>query len=195
MKAIRRYSMDVRADGVEATRQRILDVARQLFMSDWYDDVTLNAIAAGAGVSHQTVLNHFGSKEGVFAAMSTQIEAEYMELRDTVAPGNTAEAVAVLLDGYEREGLANVRAVYQEDRVPPLKGVLDRGRGFHRAWVERVFAHALPASGPARRQKVAAFIGATEVLMWKSLRHDYGFSKRDTTAAITALITALEAQP
>ena len=66
---------------------------------------------------------------------------------------------------------------------------------WHREWVERTFAPSIPASGAARRQKIAAYLAATEVAAWKSLRHDYGFSKRDTAAAMTTLIKALEVQP
>ena len=76
-----------------------------------------------------------------------------------------------------------------------LKAALDDARRWHRQWVEQTFAHALPASGAARRQRIAAFLAATEVAVWKSLRHDYGFSKRDTAAAISTLVKSLEAQP
>ncbi len=187
--------MDARADAVEATRQRILDAARPLFFELWYDEVTLNGIAAAAGVSHQTVLNHFGSKDGVFGSLAEALRAETLERRDAVEPGDTASAVARLLAQYEEFGLANARAAAVEHKVPVVKEVLDDARRGHREWVERTFAPSLPPSGPARRRKVAAYLAATEVTAWKTLRHDYGFTEADTAAAITALVTALEAQP
>jgi AcrR family transcriptional regulator len=190
----RTYTMDARADAVEATRGRILAAARAMFFERWWDEVTLNGIASAAGVSHQTVLNHFGSKDAVLSAVAEQVHAEVVELREPARPGDTATAVAVLMAQYEASGLANVRAVYQEHRAPALKAALDAARDWHRAWVERVFDHALPPSGAARRQKLAAFLAATELTAWKSLRHDYGFSKRDTAAAITQLVEALEAR-
>jgi hypothetical protein len=61
--------------------------------------------------------------------------------------------------------------------------------------VEGVFGHCLAASGPARRQKIAALLAATEVMAWKSIRHDYGFSKADTSRAISALVQAAEEMP
>ena len=65
MKSTRSYTMNTRADAVADTRDRIIRSAIGLLLESWYDDVTLAAIAAAAGVSHQTVLNHFESKEGV----------------------------------------------------------------------------------------------------------------------------------
>ena len=187
--------MAARADGVEDTRRRVLAAARELFSSQWYDDVTLASIADGAGVSHQTVLNHFGSKEGVFAALAHEVEAEIAAVDARAEPGDTATAVRTLLDRYEAMGLANARMVVQEHRVQALHDVLERGRVLHRAWVERTFAHRLPPSGPRRRHKVAALLAATEVMAWKALRYDYGFSRADTRAAITMLIETLEGQP
>lgn len=187
--------MAARADAVEDTHRRVLAAARDLFSSQWYDDVTLASIADVAGVSHQTVLNHFGSKEGVFAALAQAVEAEIAALDARAEPGDTAAAVRTLLDRYEAMGLANARMVLQEHRVQALHDVLERARVLHRAWVERTFAGCLPPSGPARRQKVAALLAATEVMAWKALRYDYGFSKADTRAAICMLIETLEGQP
>lgn len=186
--------MEARAHAVEDTRRRVLAAARDLFSSQWYDDVTLTSIADVAGVSHQTVLNHFASKEGVFAALAEAVEVEISAVDARVEPGDIHEAVSALLDRYEAMGLANARMVLQEHRVEALHEVLQRARTLHRAWVERTFAHCLPASGPARRRKVAAFLAATEVMAWKAVRYDYGFSQADTRAAITMLIEMLEGQ-
>ena len=187
--------MVARADAVEDTRRRVLAAARDLFSNQWYDDVTLASIADAAGVSHQTVLNHFGSKEGVFAALARAVESEIAALDARAEPGDTAAAVRTLLDRYEAMGLANARMVLQEHRVDALHELLERARVLHRAWVERTFAHCLPPSGAARRRKIAALLAATEVMAWKAVRYDYGFSQADTRAAITMLIESLEGQP
>ena len=49
---------------------------RGLFLEHAFEDVTLAAIAAAAGVSHQTVLNHFSSKEGVVLAVAEELRAD-----------------------------------------------------------------------------------------------------------------------
>jgi AcrR family transcriptional regulator len=188
----RRYAMTDRADSVEATRQRIVRTSRALFQERWYDDVTLGQIAEAADVSHQTVLNHFRSKEGVFGAVLASVEAEVVAEYARDAAGDTGTAIRRLLDRYERMGLENARFVVQEHRSPALHETLERARAEHRAWVEQLFARCLASSGPERRRKVAALIAATEVMAWKAVRHDYGFSKADTVAAMTAVIKGIE---
>lgn len=186
--------MRARGDAMDGTRRRILEAARRLFLEHWFDDVTLALIAETAGVSHQTVLNHFRSKEGVFAALAEAVEAEVAEREDQRKPIASSAAVRMLLERYEEMGLANARFVVQEHRVPALHDLLERARTQHRAWVERTFAGSLQPSGPERRRKIAALLAATEVMAWKALRHDYGFSRSDTAAAITALVTCIEEQ-
>jgi AcrR family transcriptional regulator len=48
------------------SEERILAAAKELFLADHYDGVSLDRIAERAGVSRQTVYNRFGSKETVF---------------------------------------------------------------------------------------------------------------------------------
>ena len=57
-----------RTDNVADTRRRLLDAAIEQFTSNPYEDVTIAGIAAAAGVSHQTLLNHFESKEALAVA-------------------------------------------------------------------------------------------------------------------------------
>ncbi|MGY0055647.1 TetR/AcrR family transcriptional regulator [Streptomyces sp. LZ34] len=49
----------------EAKRQAIVKTARELFLREGFD-VSVDLIAAEAGVSKVTVYNHFGSKEALF---------------------------------------------------------------------------------------------------------------------------------
>jgi AcrR family transcriptional regulator len=188
----RRYHMTDRAENVEETRQRIIRASRSLFAQRWFDDVTLGQLAEAAGVSHQTVLNHFHSKEGVFGAVLALVEAEVVEEDDRAAVDDTSAAIRRLLRRYERMGLENARFVVQEHRSAVLHEVLERARAQHRGWVEQVFAHCLAPSGPQRRRKIAALIAATEVMAWKAVRHDYGFSRADTVAAMTATVKGIE---
>lgn len=51
------------------SRVAILKAARTLFLDRGYADVSMDDIAALAGVARQTVFNRFGSKEAVFRAM------------------------------------------------------------------------------------------------------------------------------
>ena len=55
--------------GREAKRDAILEAARKVFMEVGFGATSMDTIAAEAKVSKQTVYNHFGSKEELFAAM------------------------------------------------------------------------------------------------------------------------------
>lgn len=60
-----------------AKRAAILDAARKSFIQHGFDGVSMDQIAAGAGVSKLTVYSHFGDKENLFAAAV----ASYCELQ------------------------------------------------------------------------------------------------------------------
>lgn len=54
---------ELRENKKRETRQRISDVATQLFFRRGFDDVTLDEIAVAANVSKMTVFNYFARKE------------------------------------------------------------------------------------------------------------------------------------
>ncbi|HKS93194.1 MAG TPA: TetR/AcrR family transcriptional regulator [Gammaproteobacteria bacterium] len=60
--------MTVAADN-PGKRETILEAARKLFLEVGFGAASMDAIADAAKVSKQTVYNHFGSKEELFAAM------------------------------------------------------------------------------------------------------------------------------
>ena len=55
----------------EPTRRTILDAARQAFAARGYEQTTIRAVAAAAGIDPSMVIRYFGSKAGLFAAAST----------------------------------------------------------------------------------------------------------------------------
>ena len=65
----RSYHSHVREQQAQETRQRILDVARALFLSRGYTGTTVDAIAEATSLSPKTVNAIFGSKRGVFAEL------------------------------------------------------------------------------------------------------------------------------
>jgi AcrR family transcriptional regulator len=187
MKTERRpYRQTARAQAAAATRERILDVATEHFLQRYYDEVTLAAIAKEAGVSQQTVLNHFGSKEGLLEAAVERLDPERLRRAHADDP------VAGVVGDYEPGGDATIRMIALEERVPALAPFLARGRAGHRAWVERAFAEQLPPEGdPARDQAVALHVLATDIYTWKLLRRDMGLSREATEDAMRAMVAAL----
>ena len=67
-----------RATQVSSTRQRILDSAVALYSKKGIARTTLGEIAAGADVARATVLNHFGTGDGVVRAALDRIAASLL---------------------------------------------------------------------------------------------------------------------
>jgi AcrR family transcriptional regulator len=53
------------------TRRTILDAARRAFAGRGYEQTTIRAVAAAAGIDASMVMRYFGSKAGLFAAAAT----------------------------------------------------------------------------------------------------------------------------
>jgi AcrR family transcriptional regulator len=194
VKKNRAYQMEARADAVARTRESILRATYELWLEqDEWNDVSLERIAERAGVSKQTVIRQFGSKDKLgYATVDWQRPVE--EAGRVVEPGNVAGAVEVLIERYEKMGDANVRALALEQRIPAIRYLLEQGRESHRAWVERVFRPFLPKrKGAAYRRRVMAFYAATEVMIWKLLRRDFQLSRGDAQSVFLALVSGLVA--
>ena len=188
MKSARSYTMTSRADAVASTKERIATAALELLMDRRFDDVTLTDIAAAAGVSHQTVLNHFESKEGVAFAAADLVVASTNEARSGVAPGDTVGAMRRLVADYEQIGDANARWAMDVEHLGSLAPLIEQARHSHRAWLEAAFDPQLPADGKARRRVVNALHAATDVYTWKLLRRDLGITRAETERTMVHLV-------
>lgn len=182
MKTARTYSMELRGAAAQATHERILATAADLFLERWYDDVTLAAVAERAGVSTQTVINHFGGKEPL-AMAAYDVHAEgIVAKRYAPAAGDIGALIEALVEDYETTGDAVVRLLALEEKVPMLQSLLARGRASHREWVETMFGAP---------ELVAELVVATDVYTWKLLRRDQALSRDETVASILKIVQAL----
>ena len=196
MKGRRAYTMTARADAVVTTRDTIVRAAMQLFFDSAFEDVTLAEIARAAGVSHQTVLNHFSSKAGVAMAVADAVSAETRAIRDRAEPGDVIGAVRILVGEYERFGDANFRWAATAERFDVVSAALEVGRASHRAWLEMIFGVRLPSHPATRRRSLYALHAATDVYTWKLLRRDLGLSRTETERSIVQLVEGvLDPQP
>lgn len=183
--------MVVRADAVEGTRARILEAAYELWLAEPYDEVSLERVAARAGVTKQTLIRHFGSKDKL-AIATVDWQRPREEAARAAEPGNVSAAVTALLARYEQMGDANVRLLALEDRVPAIRYLLEQGRESHRQWIEKAFEPFLPARGGAAYDtRVMAFYAATEIMVWKLLRRDFSLSRKQTEAVLLELVSGL----
>lgn len=187
----RTYNLGARATAQEATRDRIVEVTKGFLMDRWYDEMTLRDIAAESGVSLQTVVNHFGSKDGVAAAAVESLSEDIIARRG-VEPGDIAAAVGAIVDDYELTGDMTIRALALAERIPVIASFMEIGAVNHREWVERFFAHRLPRSGAAREVRVTQYAALLDVYMWKLMRRDRGMTQDEAAAAMLELVEALD---
>ena len=89
---------DERRRRTEAT---ILEAARELFAADGFERTTIRAVAARAGVDPALVMQHFGSKEGLFAA-STRWSNEHQTILTATTDNLPSAAIADLLSHFEQ---------------------------------------------------------------------------------------------
>jgi AcrR family transcriptional regulator len=89
---------DERRRRSEAT---ILEAARELFAAEGFERTTIRAVAARAGIDPALVMQHFGSKEGLFAA-STRWRSEHQTILTATSDGLPAAAIADLIAHFEQ---------------------------------------------------------------------------------------------
>jgi AcrR family transcriptional regulator len=183
----RPYRMRARAKAAESTARAIIAAARVSFAERPYDEVSLPVIAERAGVTVQTVLRRFGSKEEVFVAAAQQRSSQIRADREAAPPGDVAHLVA----HYERWGDEQAYLLAQEARVAAIRTITDAGRRYHRNWVTRAYGPALAKLPPAtRRRKLAQLTAVTDLVTWRLLRRELNLGRDQTTAAIRELVDA-----
>lgn len=72
----RRYRLGERANKVQATRERILDVAIELYTELGISATTMREIAARADVAPGTLRNHFANRDALDRAMVERLTAD-----------------------------------------------------------------------------------------------------------------------
>jgi AcrR family transcriptional regulator len=189
------YRMGARAEAAEERRRRILDAVIGLHMERYYDQISLDDVAKRAGVTVQTVLRRFGSKDGLIEAASEAARERVISQRDEAPVGDIAGAVKNLVDHYEEWGESSLRLLAQEDRVPAFRKATDAGRTLHYEWVGRTFAPLLvERSGEARERLLAELVAVCDVYFWKVLRLDLGLGREQTELALREMVFALKGE-
>ena len=67
--------MRVTAQTKAATRERIIDAARQLFAANGFEASTTRDIADAAGIASGTLFNYFATKEDILASLAAEAVA------------------------------------------------------------------------------------------------------------------------
>ncbi|MBR9886025.1 MAG: CerR family C-terminal domain-containing protein, partial [Oceanospirillales bacterium] len=101
-----------RTDG-DATRALILEAAGQLFAERGYLDTTSKAICAKAGTNIAAVNYHFGSRDGLYLAVMSEVMCHLLNLEylTQVASSNAPpeEKLGLMIDGLV-QGLIDERS-------------------------------------------------------------------------------------
>src|SRR5262249_6898984 len=193
MKLRRRqaYRMSARAQDMAETRERIVRAMLKLGFEQAYEDITLASIAREAHVSHQTVLNHFDSKEGVTSAAAEIVSGETIAARNKAVPGDVTVAIHVLVGEYDQLGEPGVRWARRAYGLGAVARPRDAERGGHQQGLERRFGAALPPPAPPRTGAIHSLHAATDVYIWKLLRRDLRLTRDETEAIMVNLVNGV----
>lgn len=201
-KAQRPYKQVARAQAQERTRETLLQAASEEVERDGWRQASLETVAERAGVTKQTALRHFGSKQGLLDAVVHRTSGLLVKERIEAPVGDIAGAVANLTRHYERYGNimmrllpyrdAVVRVLGEEHRDSLARRTVDQGHQAHKDWVQRTFEPQLTKlSGQARERRLAQLVTVCDVYTWKVLRRDLTLSVTETEAALVELIERL----
>lgn len=185
-----------RSEAAERTHRAIIQAAFDLYGERDFDQVSLDDVAAQAGVAVRTVLRRFGSKEALLDAVAEAADREIEDRRQEVPSGDAAAAVRCAVTDYETYGDAIMRLLSQEDRAAAFGRIAERGRRLHHEWVERAFAPQLSKRPRAARRLLRAqLIAITDVYTWKLMRRDLGIGRSATVDALREMVAGVAAEP
>lgn len=184
--------MTARSAAAEQTGRRIVRAMQALFAERPFEEITLEAVAARAGVTLQTVLRRFGSKSGLLAAAAAEGRHEVEAQRAEAPVGDVPGAVKNLFDHYEQWGETALKLLSSGERIAQLAQLARDGQALHERWVRTTFAPQLAsAPGPRRRRLADQLVVACDVYVWKLLRRDLGRSRAEAERTVVDLIRAL----
>ncbi len=188
----RPYKQVARARASARTRDALLDSANdELFAGDW-SKASLESLSARAGVTKQTLLRHFGSKDGLLIEAIMRGAARVHDQRWSAPRGDIAGTVENLLDHYEEWGERSMR-IGAWQRGPVMLALVSKAaRKFHYDWVEYTFGPWLdPLDGQTRVRRRAALIALCDLQSWWILSHDLELPRSEIHVILLDMIERL----
>ncbi|HTR72847.1 MAG TPA: TetR/AcrR family transcriptional regulator [Solirubrobacteraceae bacterium] len=188
----RPYRQVARERAQRHTREALLNAVEEKLAGGGWAKTSLESLAANAGVTKQTALRHFGSKEGLLEAAVARASEIVRRERAQAPTEDIPGAVQNLMNHYERWGKIVLRVLAEEHRGALVRKFTDRGRQVHHEWVERTFEPELAAlDARARRLREAQLVAVCDVYVWKLLRDDMGLGVADTEIALTEIVEGI----
>jgi AcrR family transcriptional regulator len=187
----RTYTKVARAQAEEQTRAALIAAADEAFLSGPWEQASLDAIASAAGVTKQTLLRHFGSKDGLLEQTLRQAIVQVTAERFSAPTDDIPGAVDNLLDHYEQRGGRAMRST-NFDVDGPLAEVAQIARQFHHDWVDHALGRWLSKAAPVDRPRLrAALISVCDVQSWWILARDLGLPRSEVRATLILAIDRL----
>lgn len=136
----------------EATRQRILDSARELFTAEGYAQVSSRRIAAAAGVNVALINRYFGAKRGLLAEVIAE-EAVFPKILEGDPEGLPRRLAEHVVHRSLGEGTPLQRALEYSASDPDLRQV-------HKERVKSAILEPLAAyiGGPSARARASLVV-------------------------------------
>lgn len=181
------YRQGARAEAAERTHAAILAAVFEESATNPIAAITLNRVADRAGVTVQTVLRRFGSRDELIE-QTIEHYANAVRKQRLVVPGDPRAAVDVIVTHYEEYGDRTLLLLGQETTDPLALRITEQGRATHDAWVAAAFT-------PRDEREHRLLVVATDLYTWKLLRRDRGLSAPATADHMHSLCRAITEQP
>lgn len=190
----RKYDSSNRKAQAEARREKILKCAAKLLVENHKDEFRLEDVAQLAGVSVQTILRAFGSKDRLLVKTLEQEApaALNFSIYSNIKTEDLDQLVASLFKVYDQIGDLVIHALSHEHRSPEFQKSLDVGRDFHKDWVSTAFGVRIRRRPPSERSALFhALLTATDIYIWKILRRDEVLSFDASVATVVLTLKSL----
>jgi AcrR family transcriptional regulator len=188
----RPYKQEARAESTQRTREALLDAAEEELYEDRWRQASLESLARKAGVTKQTLLRHFGSKDGLLLQALGRGAVEVFNQRFDAPSPDIGGAVENLLDHYQAWGEHALRTGAWQRGPATLAKLSQLARQVHYTWVEHAFGRWLePLQQQTRARRRAALIALCDVHTWWLLSNDLGLSRAAMQATLTEAIERL----
>jgi AcrR family transcriptional regulator len=132
-------------------REQLTDIGRRLFAERGLDGVSIEEIAAQAGVSKPVVYEHFGSKEGLYALVVDREVERFLRMATDVLQGEDTidkfELAAVTLLRYIEDNSDGFRILVRDSPLASGSGRFGSLISDIASQVEYILADVLKARG------------------------------------------------
>lgn len=185
----RKYNNTKRVNSAKKTNIKIIEATEYLLANVPLSHVTLPEIAKKAEITVQTVMRHMGSRDGCLNTAAEYVANRIDSQRSKTEPGDIDAAISDIISHYESEGRLILNILAQTNNGDSfINSVTERGRIYHRKWVEHCFG---PHINISNEETIDALAAATDIYVYKIIRLDMGRSLNVTKSVINRLVRGI----